>query len=109
VESLPCFAEALSAVEGEVEGDLLSGFPDIFDYYFDPTAWGSFRHYLNGEAGPVEIESQWTAEGEKCFLLTSPFIEPAPLSVQTVLRLQLGFASMGKDYAPAWVRYRNQP
>jgi putative transposase len=24
-------------------------------------AWSSFRHYLNGEAGPVEIESQWTA------------------------------------------------
>ena len=23
--------------------------------------WSSFRHYLNGEAGPVEIESQWTA------------------------------------------------
>jgi len=61
VESLPCFAEALSAVEGEVEGDLLSGFPDIFDYYFDPTAWSSFRHYLNSEAGPVEIEWQWTA------------------------------------------------
>jgi len=26
----------------EVEGDLLSGFPDIFDYYFDPTAWSAF-------------------------------------------------------------------
>ncbi len=24
-------------------------------------AWSSFRHYLSGEAGPVEIESQWTA------------------------------------------------
>jgi len=24
-------------------------------------AWSSFRHYLNGEEGPVEIESQWTA------------------------------------------------
>jgi putative transposase len=24
-------------------------------------AWSSFRHYLNGEAGAVEIESQWTA------------------------------------------------
>ncbi len=23
--------------------------------------WSSFRHYLTGEAGPVEIESQWTA------------------------------------------------
>ena len=23
--------------------------------------WSSFRHYLNGEVGPVEIESQWTA------------------------------------------------
>ena len=23
--------------------------------------WSSFRHYLGGEAGPVEIESQWTA------------------------------------------------
>jgi putative transposase len=24
-------------------------------------AWSSFRHYLSGEPGPVEIESQWTA------------------------------------------------
>jgi putative transposase len=23
--------------------------------------WSSFRHYANGEASPVEIESQWTA------------------------------------------------
>jgi hypothetical protein len=23
--------------------------------------WSSFRHYLNGQAGPVEIESQWMA------------------------------------------------
>ncbi len=23
--------------------------------------WSSFRHYLSGEAGPVEIESEWTA------------------------------------------------
>jgi hypothetical protein len=23
--------------------------------------WSSFRHYLTGEAGSVEIESQWTA------------------------------------------------
>jgi len=23
--------------------------------------WSSFRHYLNGEAGTVEIESQWAA------------------------------------------------
>jgi len=23
--------------------------------------WSNFRHYLNGQAGPVEIESQWTA------------------------------------------------
>ena len=23
--------------------------------------WSSFRHYLTGETGPVEIESQWTA------------------------------------------------
>jgi len=23
--------------------------------------WSSFRHYLTGQAGPVEIESQWTA------------------------------------------------
>ena len=23
--------------------------------------WSSFRHYASGEAGPVEIESQWTA------------------------------------------------
>jgi putative transposase len=24
-------------------------------------AWSSFRHYVTGEASPVEIESQWTA------------------------------------------------
>jgi hypothetical protein len=24
--------------------------------------WSSFRHYLNGERGTVEIESQWVAE-----------------------------------------------
>jgi putative transposase len=24
-------------------------------------AWSSFRHYVSGEPGPVEIESQWTA------------------------------------------------
>jgi putative transposase len=24
-------------------------------------AWSSFRHYLTGEAGPVEVESEWTA------------------------------------------------
>ena len=23
--------------------------------------WSSFRHYLTGEVGPVEVESQWTA------------------------------------------------
>lgn len=23
--------------------------------------WSSFRHYLTGERGPVEIESEWTA------------------------------------------------
>jgi REP-associated tyrosine transposase len=24
-------------------------------------AWSSFRHYMTGEPGPVEIESEWTA------------------------------------------------
>lgn len=24
--------------------------------------WSSFRHYMSAEAGPVEIESQWTAD-----------------------------------------------
>ena len=24
--------------------------------------WSSFRHYITGEAGLVEIESQWTAD-----------------------------------------------
>jgi hypothetical protein len=24
-------------------------------------AWSSFRHYLGGDLGPVEIESHWTA------------------------------------------------
>jgi len=26
-------------------------------------AWSSFRHYALGEAGEVEIESEWTARG----------------------------------------------
>ncbi|MGA8308948.1 MAG: transposase, partial [Terriglobales bacterium] len=30
-------------------------------------AWSSFRHYLNGEVGPVEIESQWTARRRELF------------------------------------------
>jgi len=77
VESLPCFAEALSAVEGEVEGDLLSGSPDIFDYYFDPTAWSSFLHYLSGEAGPVETESHWTArKRERAGILPTLRVRP---------------------------------
>ena len=25
-------------------------------------AWSSFRHYLTGEEGAVEIESRWTAQ-----------------------------------------------
>lgn len=25
-------------------------------------AWSSFRHYITGEAGVVEIESRWTAQ-----------------------------------------------
>ena len=28
-------------------------------------AWSSFRHYLSGESGPVEIESQWTARNRE--------------------------------------------
>jgi|SRR5450759_830729 len=27
--------------------------------------WSSFRHYANGEEGPVEIESQWTARNRE--------------------------------------------
>jgi putative transposase len=37
--------------------------------------WSSYRHYLTAEAGPVEIESQWTAmrrEGREPKLMTSP-------------------------------------
>jgi putative transposase len=30
-------------------------------------AWSSFRHYLNGEVGRVEIESQWTARKREQF------------------------------------------
>ncbi len=28
-------------------------------------AWSSFRHYLNDELGPVEIESPWTARNRE--------------------------------------------
>jgi len=30
--------------------------------------WSSFRHYLTGEVGVVEIESQWTVERRKSSL-----------------------------------------
>jgi putative transposase len=29
-------------------------------------AWSSFRHYVSGEAGIVEIESEWTAGKREC-------------------------------------------
>jgi putative transposase len=38
-------------------------------------AWSSYRHYLSGEVGPVEIESAWTA-GRRMGLKIPLSIEP---------------------------------
>jgi putative transposase len=41
-------------------------------------AWSSFRHYLSGEAGPVEIESQWTArKREQAGIFPTVRVRPA--------------------------------
>jgi putative transposase len=41
-------------------------------------AWSSFRHYLNAEAGPVEIESQWTArKRERAGIFLTAKMRPA--------------------------------
>jgi REP-associated tyrosine transposase len=41
--------------------------------------WSSFRHYLNGEGGPVEIESQWTArKREQAGIFPTVRLRPAP-------------------------------
>ena len=41
--------------------------------------WSSFRHYLNGEEGPVEIESQWTArKREQVGIFPTLRLRPAP-------------------------------
>jgi len=41
--------------------------------------WSTFRHYLAGESGPVELESQWTArEREKAGAV--PAVRVRPLS-----------------------------
>ncbi len=39
--------------------------------------WSSFRHYLTGESGPVEIESQWTArKRERAGILPTIRVRP---------------------------------
>jgi putative transposase len=35
-------------------------------------SWSSFRHYVTGEAGVVEIESQWTARKRELLTKESP-------------------------------------
>ncbi len=40
--------------------------------------WSSFRHYLNGEPGPVEIESHWTARSrERMGIFLTATMRPA--------------------------------
>lgn len=40
--------------------------------------WSSFRHYVNGEAGTVEIESQWTArKRERTGIFPTVRVQPA--------------------------------
>ena len=42
-------------------------------------AWSSFCHYANGEAGQVEIESQWTArKREQSGIFLTVRTHPAP-------------------------------
>jgi len=76
-KSLPCFAEAPSEAEGEVEGCRTSGHSTLGGassadlrlrrsrrgLVVRPEDWRStrFRHYATGEDDVVEIESHWTA------------------------------------------------
>jgi putative transposase len=40
-------------------------------------AWSSFRHYVTGEVGTVEIESEWTAR-ERGYRLPAGFVMKGP-------------------------------
>src|SRR2546425_8129569 len=40
-------------------------------------AWSSFRHYMTGDPGPIEIESEWTArKREKMGIFPTVRIRP---------------------------------
>jgi putative transposase len=59
--------------------------------------WSSFRHYLTGEAGPVEIESQWTArkrEQRGIFLPLRYVNLPAKIPTQA----KLVWGTLGSSY-----------
>ena len=63
-------------------------------------AWSSFRHYLNGEVGPVEIESQWTArKREQLGIFPEVKVRP-PAESPSKLRLVGGFHASPKTCHP---------
>jgi putative transposase len=55
--------------------------------------WSSFRHYVNGEIGVVEIESQWTARKRERagIFLTLKVREPT----ETPAQAELGQGTLG--------------
>ncbi len=55
--------------------------------------WSSFRHYVTGEDGPVEIESQWTARKRELM-----GIHPTvPIPVQTETQPKIGCPSLSRS------------
>jgi hypothetical protein len=49
-------------------------------------AWSSFRHYLSGQSGPVEIESRWTArERERARVFPTVRVAPQKPPAQAEL------------------------
>jgi len=54
--------------------------------------WSSFRHYLTGESGPVEIESQWTArKRERAGVFPTVRVRPP---AETPAQAKLGRATL---------------
>jgi putative transposase len=55
-------------------------------------AWSSFRHYLSGESGPVQIESQWTArKRERSGIVPTVRVRPQQ---KTPAQAELGRATL---------------
>jgi hypothetical protein len=61
--------------------------------------WSSFRHYASDEAGRVEIESQWTADGESRQVSFQPCGSIRPLSGPAQAQLGRGTLVSSNDCA----------